>query len=143
MDRINVIAPDAEQKFSNWLMLRGGVTRWKNINLSNPDAGDIFTPVNAPDGTPTPKPNWGVIWAENILDLRRFRFSKDIKEVKRFHVAVRRSSGGLMLKLTDASTRKVRKNVARLEEKLGHGNVTYHFDYNTQECVLESIAWED
>ena len=140
--RIRIMAAGAREKFTDWIANRGGVAKWRNINLSNPDGGDMYTPANTVDGNPCIKPHWGTEFAEKITDMSRFQFTKEAKEVKRFRVALRRSANGLQLKCTDASTRKIRKNIQRLEEKL-HTTVTYHFDYNTQECVLESIAWED
>ena len=140
--RIRIMVPGAREKFTDWIANRGGVARWRNINMSNPDGGDMYTPVNAQDGQPMTKPHWGVLWEENITDIKRFQFARETKEVKRFRVAIRRGANGLQFKCTDASSRKIRENQRRLEEKL-HTTVTYHFDYDSQECVLESIAWED
>jgi len=53
------------------------------------------------------------------------------KEVKRFRVGVRLSGNGMMLKVTDGGTRRIRAAVA----KAGEG--AYHtFDYETQEAVI-------
>lgn len=53
------------------------------------------------------------------------------KEVRRFRVAVRVGGQGLFLKLTDASSKKVRQ----AEEKAGDG-AFHQFDYDTQEAVI-------
>jgi len=58
-----------------------------------------------------------------------------LAEVKRFHVAVRLSSNGLMLKLTDASTRKVRNAVEKATEKYGR-KALYGFDLDVQNAVI-------
>ena len=53
------------------------------------------------------------------------------REVRRFQVAVRRGAQGLQYKLTDASSKRLRKAM----EKAGDG-ARYVFDYETQEAVI-------
>ncbi len=122
---------DNAARFLQWIKFRGGVSIWNSINLSNPGAS-WSTPALTEDGQPTPKPTWE---AENtpsktITDPARIGVIKPM-EIKRFHVAVRRSSNGLMFKLTDGSSRKLNAAV----KKAGDGS-WYEFDYETQEAVI-------
>ena len=128
--KIRVLAPGAREKFEDWIAARGGVQIWNNVNLSDPGAGPIFTPAMTGDH-PTEKPRWSHERGEVVTDINRFEFVKAWKEIKRFHVAIRMGSQGTMLKLTDASSAKVRK----FEDS--HPGAYYRFDYETQECVFE------
>lgn len=141
---LTVAVPGARQKFESWMAERGGIVRWANVNLSDPGAGDIFTPLRSPEGqeNTTRPPHWGRRYAETITDIGRFRFVREMQEVKRFRVAVRRGSQGLMLKLTDHSTAKVRKHCAAIEEQYDKP-AYYDFDYSTQECVITVPVFED
>lgn len=124
--------PGAQEKFAAWIKDRGGVAVWPNVNLSDPGKGPTFTPV-VTDGKPTPRPHWSVASepAEIVTNIDRFKFLT-LKEVDRFHVAVRVGSQGTMLKLTDASSAKLRKRL----DKYGDG-ARYHFDFDSQEAVIE------
>ncbi len=135
--RIMVGVPGAREKFEQWIAGRGGVQIWNNINLSNIGAGQVFTPALTEAGEPMGSPKWSHERGEVVTDIARFRFVKSWKEVKRFHVAVRMGAQGTMLKLTDASTDKVRK-VSEL-----YPGASFRFDYDTQECVFEMPEMED
>jgi hypothetical protein len=135
MERIDVLVPGARVKFEDWIVNRGGVQIWENVNLSTPRAGQWFTPALT-NGQPTPTPHWSTVVGERVIDIDRFRFVKEMKEVKRFHVATRISGSGIMLKCTDASSRKIEK---ALEKFLG---TCYHFDYDTQEAIIEMPIFE-
>jgi hypothetical protein len=69
--------------------------------------------------------------SEIVKELSEIEVNVD-KEVKRFHVAVRQSSNGMNLKLTNASSERVRNAVS----KAGKG--AYHvFDYGDyKNCVI-------
>lgn len=129
MNKIKVSAPDAETKFRQWIETRGGVQVWDNIDLSNCGAGPIFTPALDADNNLYPNPSWRVARGETITDITQFEFIT-LQEVARTRIAVRCSNNGLMLKLTDGSTRKVHK----LLEKFNTDH--YRFDYDTQEVVI-------
>ena len=127
----HICAPENAQKFMAWLQTRGGLAIWRSVNLSNPGAS-WTSPVNAPDGTPVKKPCWEAEETPSriITDPAEVEVVVE-KEVKRFHVAVRRGANGFMLKCTDASSKKIR----RAEEKAGP--LAWHrFDYETQEAVI-------
>jgi len=53
------------------------------------------------------------------------------REVKRFHVAVRMGSSGLNMKLTDATSKRLRDECA----KVGPDS-WYEFDYGMQEAII-------
>lgn len=146
-EKIDVTVPGARELFSKWIEHRGGVTRWENVNLSNPDAGDQFTPATTiPKGDTPPEPyaapHWSVKRAETINDLERFRFVREMKEVERFSVDVQMGSNGLQIKLTDESTEKVRTRNSEISEEYGKP-AYYHFEYDTQEAVITIPIFED
>lgn len=122
-------------QFLEWIRTRGGLRVWYIADLSDP-GWSATTPAQNADGSPKCKPYWKA--AEEPA--RHITSADDVqvftsKEVKRFHVAVRRSSNGLMMKCTDASSERIRKALARTSEKYGK-SAYYAFDYITQECVI-------
>lgn len=155
--RIQVGVPGARERMETWVKERGGVQVWNNINLSNPGAEEQFTPafdnhityymegvlitIDGILGEPTRAPSWSVARGELITDLSRFRFVKRWEEVARFHVAIRRGSQGLSLKCTDASSARIWKSTAYWTKRRGVP-ASYHFDYDTQEAVIEVPEFE-
>lgn len=113
-------------KLKEWVKTCGGVAQWESVNLSNPNAAWL-TPANV-----TSKPTWQAANepAQIVTDPTEIGVIT-YREVKRFHVAVRRGSQGLSLKLTDASSTKLRKAL----EKAGDG-ATYWFDGFSQDAVI-------
>lgn len=124
-------SPENAEKMLDWIATRGGVAIWPSIDLSDLDKS-WSTPANAIDGTPTTKPHWKSDHkpCRTITDPAEILVTKD-KEVKRFHVAIRMGSQGLVMKVTDGGTRRIRAAVA----KAGEG-AYYTFDYETQEAVI-------
>lgn len=117
-------------KAKDWIKNRGGVAFWKSIDLSNAGA-TCYTPALTEDGKEYPKPHWRyankpdeIITDESVL------FFEVSKEVKRFKIHTRISGNGLMIKLTDHSSQRVRAQCEKFP------NCSYHFDYDTQECVI-------
>jgi hypothetical protein len=133
--KIQIGVPGARKKFETWIRDRGGVQVWNNLNFSNPDAGQQFTPALTA-GIPTGKPHWSVGRGEVITDINRFQFVKSWKEVKRFRVGVRMGRQGLSLKVTDGGTRRIR---AACDKYPGS---SYRFDYMTQEAIIEVPEFE-
>jgi len=132
---------NTREKFEKWIAERGGVAVWENANMSNPGAGNMFTPATT-DGKPTPSPHWThPTLLEVCKSIRDFRFVKEMKEVRRLRVAVRRGAQGLSLKLTDSSTKKLHMALDKVKEETGQ-DAFYHFDYDTQEAVIEVPVWE-
>lgn len=121
----HITSVENAELISKWFDESGGIAVWGSLNLSDP--GTTWT-TRLDSG----KPNWA---AANKPELKITDPNQvgvvTYKEVKRFYVAVRRSSSGLMLKLTDGATRKVHRAV----EKAGDGAI-YEFDYFTQEAVI-------
>lgn len=143
LKRIEVTTPGQRSKFEEWIKDRGGVIVWVNINLSDPGAGNIFTPATTKEGTPgrDQKPRWSHEYSETITDITRFRFVKELKEVKRFRVAVRTGGNGLSVKCTDGATRRIRAACAKFSTETV--SALYEFDYETQEAVILVPVWED
>lgn len=119
-------------KFRDWIKNRGGILIWESVNLSNP--GMSWSTPAWLEGTqqPYPKPSWQ---AANT-PARHITSEADVlvlvpKEVKRFYVAVRQGSQGMMLKVTDGGTRRIRSAVAKAGE-----HAWYEFDYATQHAVI-------
>lgn len=125
------VSPENAAKFLEWLKTRGGLAIWRSIDLSDPGAS-CTTPVNGPDGRPVTKPHWK--YAEKperiITDPSEVEVVTP-REVKRFRIAVRMGRQGFSLKLTDASTRKVRAACAKAGD-----DSWYEFDYETQEAIV-------
>jgi len=147
------------EKFETWIRDRGGVQVWRNLNLSNPSAGNQYTPatmvIKDPDDqkgyldsrigdiVQYPRPHWSVGAGEVITDIKRFRFVKSFKELKRIRVALRRGDG-LNFCLTDGSQRKLDRALEKAQEK--YDDVTYRkdgglFDYE-RFIVVEVPEWE-
>lgn len=123
--------PSNAPKFREWITSRGGVAVWDSINLSNPGAS-WSSPALALDGSPTTKPTWQAADKPSRIITDPAEILVDLPvEVKRFHVAVRRSSQGLSYKLTDASSRKVEAATAKAGPE-----AWYEFDYGSQEAVI-------
>lgn len=142
LERVEVLALCAKKLFTMWLAERGGVIRWRNLNLSNPDAGDQFTPLRGPDGgnNTNQPPHWSVGMGEIITDLSRFRFVRELREVKRIKIAVRVGSQGLSLKLTDGSSRRLRAAMSKIQEQ-HKTKPCYHFEED--QAVIQVPIFED
>lgn len=114
-----------------WLQERGGIAVWASVDFSRP-AQSLTTPALTAEGQPSSKPAyWVGKQPERIItDPAEVLVSTDV-EVRRFRVALRLSSNGLTTKCTDASSKRIRKAVA----KAGEG-AFYLFDYATQEVVI-------
>ena len=129
---LHVVKIEDAPKIWDWIHNRGGIAIWKSINLSNWGASWTTPCMNETRDSMTEKPNWQCSNVPDriIVDPTEIIVSRD-KEVKRFHVGVRVSGNGLMLKVTDGGTRRIRNAVA----KAGEG--AYHvFDYMTQEAII-------
>ena len=135
--------PCAREKFEKYIQSRGGVKVWENVNLSTPER-EIFIS----GGTRV----WKQESKAAVLDRRvsrtnyqghkRLWFVKEMREVKRFHVAIRRGSQGFCFKCTDASSARIRRECAKIKAKTGE-EPGYDFDYEAQECVIFQPVWED
>ena len=127
-----ICTPENAEKFKDWLVNRGGLAVWNSINFSN--LGVTWTtPAHTEDGNTFPRPSWQADSKPDhiVTKVEDVIVSVD-REVKRFHVAVRRgSSNPTTLKVTDGGSRRIRAAVA----KAGKG--AYHvFDFMTQEAVI-------
>lgn len=118
--------------FRKWIRERGGVAVWPSLSMSGPGQS-WSTPARTPEGEDTPRPHYYADYKPALIvtDEKDIGVCTD-KEVRRFHVAVRRgASNPLLIKCTDASSRKIHAAVA----KAGEG--AYHiFDYEAQEAVI-------
>jgi len=130
-DKIIRVSTGEAPKIALWLEKRGGVAVWPRLNLSN--CGSAFVPVKQENGEPTQKPSWQYANAPEriITDPNEVRVFVPVV-VARFHVAVRRSSNGMMLKLTDGSSERLRRALEK------HGPTSnYYFDYDeVKNCVI-------
>lgn len=129
VEKHRIGAQNAEQ-IAGWFRDRGGVAIWRSVNLSNPGAS-WTCPINGPDGKPAGKPNW-----QSDSQPERLITNPDEvevvtgKEVRRFHIALKRGSG-FSITLTPASSAKVKKAVAKAGK-----DAWYEFDYGAQEAVI-------
>ena len=129
-EKHRVIEPNAKT-FLKWFRERGGIAIWGSVNLSNPSQ-TWSTPIHTESGERYTKPNWQCSTEPTRLITDMDEVLVDTpREVKRFHVAIRRGDQGLSFKLTDGSTAKVRREMAKAGD-----DAWYEFDYGTQEAVI-------
>lgn len=126
----HIVASTNALLYWEWIHNRGGVAVWCSVNLSNPGAS-WSTPALTEKGDPMSKPTWEadskperVITDPADVSVRTYR------EVKRFHVGIKRGSG-LQLTLTSGASR-------RLEKELGKAgpDASYEFDYECQDALI-------
>jgi len=122
-----IIKADRAPLIYQWIKDRGGVAVWNSISLSDPSK-QLLTPALT-DGKPTTKPHWSVTDTPEVISDAAAVWVTIDKEVKRFHIALRNT--GLYIKLTDASSRRVRAETERAGE-----DAHYEFDYDCQEAVI-------
>ena len=125
------LSVEAAEKVRTWIRDRSGAQVFQSINLSDPGRM-MLTPVKDAQGNAVGKPHWSM--GNEPVRILTSESECEVcldKEVKRFHVAIRVSGNGLMMKCTDASSERIRK----AEAKAGEG--AYHeFDYDNQEAVI-------
>lgn len=123
MEKLIISAENAE-KIVSWLKDREGVAVWNSIDLSNPGK-QMLSPVKDSEGKPYTKPHWSLSNTPVIYtDINDIVVSVD-KEVKRFHVGTRMGSQGFSIKVTDAGSARIRREVEKAGEK-----AYYVFDYS-------------
>jgi hypothetical protein len=132
VDPLTVI-PENAPRIWEWLN-RGGIAVWSSADLSDP-TWSVTTPRFDKDGAPVTKPHWKaqeepryIALADDQVLVARPR------ELKRFHVAVRRGAQGMSVKLTDGATRRVRREVEKAAKQ--YKDAWFEFDYLTQDCVI-------
>ena len=116
---------------AEWIKAGRGLARWRSADLSCP--GKTWaTPARTEDGKPMTKQNWRMENEPELIVESADDVTVNVdKEVKRFHVGLRRSGDGLMIKCTDASSARIEREVA----KAGDG-AYYVFDYDVQDAVI-------
>jgi hypothetical protein len=126
----HVVCSDEAVRIMNWIRNRGGIAIWDSANLADP--GKTWTcPLNNEDGTAMGKQHWEMGKIIRVINDPNQVDVVNPKEIKRFHVALRRGSQGLSIKLTDASSKRLRKMLTKYGEESW-----YEFDYGTQEAVI-------
>ena len=128
--RHRVLAANAGQIWK-WFQERGGIAVWKSVDFAT--AGQTWTtPLHDAEGQPTKKQSWRMEDTPSLVITDPMEVVVDVpKEIKRFRVAIKMGSQGLMLKCTDAASRRIRREC----EKAGEQS-WYEFDYGTQEAVI-------
>ena len=112
----HIVSAEDAPRIWDWLQTRGGIKVWNSINLSNPDAS-WTTPADAL------KPTWEAGTPRLITDPSEVHVAT-YEVFKKFHVGVRQGGTGLVLKVSDGGSRRIRRELARA----GAGS-TYRFDY--------------
>ena len=125
-----ILAENAVQIWK-WFQERGGIAVWKSVDMSN--AGRSWTtPMRDAEGNPTPRQDWRMEQAPSLVITDPAEVMVDVpKEVKRFRVAIKAGSQGMLLKCSDASSRRIRRECEKARE-----DAWYEFDYATQEAVI-------
>lgn len=111
------LTPENAIRVLPWLERDGAFLHWYSVNLSNPGAWWL-TPLR--EG----KPSWQAVDQPNVITAADLQVTT-YKEVKSLRIYTRVSSNGLMIKLTDSSSRRVRQAL----ENAGEGAV-YRFEGN-------------
>lgn len=120
-----------------WLTSGRGLAVWRSVNLSNP-GGQWLTPAFTETGEPSPRPIWE---ADNKpFAVYTMTDAPNIgvvfpKTVKSFHVAIRPSSQGFGMKVTDGGSRRIWKTIAKTKKELKTDEVWYVFNYGEKENV--------
>ena len=125
-----ILAENAAQIWQ-WFQQRGGIAVWKSVEMSN--AGRSWTtPLTDAEGKPMPRQDWRMEQTPSLTITDPAEVVVDVpKEVKRFRVSIKSGAQGLLLKCSDASSRRIRKECERVGEESW-----YEFDYETQEAVI-------
>lgn len=120
----------------DWITNRGGILIWNSIDLSDPSAS-MTTPYRSENGEIKTKPHWKYdnIPSRHITSIEDVSVSIP-KEYKRFHVATRMGGNGMSLKVTDAGSRRIEKEVEKAQRETGKSSY-YVFDYfNYENCLI-------
>jgi len=129
---MKILERDAE-RILDWIKNRGGVAVWDSCAIGDP--GQAFTPALDKDGNRTTRPGWRyggkpssiVTDASDVTVLRCEKF-------KSFHVSTKKG-GGFSIVLTDASSRKLKKELERAGEGSWH-----EFDYGSHDnCIVYRV----
>lgn len=115
-----------------WIALCGGVSVWGCLDLADPSR-QFFTPAQLTDGSPSAPPHWSSPPAPQriVSDPAEVEVVTH-RQVKRIRIAIR-TGYGLGLKLTDVSSKRLRKAL----HEIGQGAV-YVFEGN--EAILFAEA---
>jgi hypothetical protein len=117
-------------RFAEWMQTRGGLAVWNTLMIGSETSWT--TPLLDKDGKPTTKPHsYAETTPHLVVTDPADVCVESLVEYKRFHVALRRGSQGLTIKLTDGSNAKLNRALAQA----GIGS-TYYFDYENQEAVV-------
>lgn len=121
-----VIREEQARAYLHLAQAHGGLTYWTSVDLSDLSRAWLT-------GKDEPKPSWKAGDPQPVT-LEQVQVLGPEEQYKRFHVAVRPGAQGLSLKLTDASSERVRRDTERARNG---GYIAWHrFDYDTQEAVI-------
>ena len=110
-----ILAADAAQAWE-WFQRRGGIAVWQSIEVCTVSQS-WTTPINDGEGNPMPRQDWRMEQTPSLTITDPAEVAVVVpKEIKRFHVALRVGSQGLILKCTDASSRRIRRECAKAGE---------------------------
>lgn len=129
----HIACPEHAHQFMRWLRERGGVAVWNCEDLAR--AGQTWsTSLYDAEGVTTKKPYWACGRIIRVITRPSEIVVHVPKELRRFHVALRRGGQGMTLKLTDASKAKLNKAMNWAHRRCK--SAWYEFDYCTQEAVI-------
>ena len=125
-----ILAENAAQIWQ-WFQERGGIAVWKSVDMTNPGQS-WTTPIRDAEGNPTRKQNWRMEETPSLVITDPAEVVVDVpKEIKRFRVAIKVGAQGMLLKCSDASSTRIRRECEKAGEDSWH-----EFDYDTQEAVI-------
>ena len=103
-----ILAENAHQIWQ-WFQERGGIAVWKSVDMSNPGRS-WTTPIRDAEGKPMPKQDWRMEGTPSLTITDPAEVVVDVpKEIKRFRVAIKTGAQGMLLKCSDASSRRIRR----------------------------------
>jgi hypothetical protein len=117
-----------------WIKTRGGVAIWDSVNLSNPGAS-WMAPLKDDQGVVKGQPNWQASRTPSrvITDPAEIMVVVP-REVKRFHVGIKRGDS-MNFVLTDGASARVRRELNRAGE-----GAWYEFDRTVQDAIIYAVG---
>jgi len=129
---------NCKDKFKEWIEKNGGVTVWQNTKTTKAATNEIFTPALTENGKEYPRPSNAVAFKETVKDLGRFKFAREIKEVKRIKIAYKIEDEGATLRLTQHTLNKLKKAM----ETYGN-DAKYYLDFGSKTAIITVPVWEE
>jgi hypothetical protein len=133
-ERIKVYLTGSRKTIEYWIKNRGGVNVWRGVGR------DWFMPVRDANGRRTHDPHWfhGKRKPVVVTNIARFKFAKELREVRRLSIRDMRVGGDMRVTLGRSGRVVMKKALAAAGP-----DAAFRFDYVTSKFVIELPVWED